>query len=408
MFNYYIKDRREKKKPSILNSFFFFCQDRMNSDNTILPSPPTSPIENNSTRKRTLENTTFYHKTTSSNKKYKFDLNCLKSYLIDKQGSPNICDEQFKRSLLSWACIGKSTEAIQYLKTYVHLDINLKSGPQQTTALHEASLSGFNEGVDILLQHPDIDINAVDKEGKTAIHYAIQFNHRDTLKILLSAGARIDVFAQGRLPIHTAIMYGYHQCVSLLLSKSTRHDNNPTSTDMLWKKNLIDHKSGIEMAIMAGYTITLQLLLDHDSSSSPPHQTMPGLVSLAIHWNRIESLQLLIKRGCLVDHDCLLLAVQQRKIDMVRELIVTVNPCLENGQNPSFLYACNHGFMDMIPLLLTLNTSKDCIEQALLLATPIGLRDTLTKTIVYTLKSLATSKKMQPSTPSVTTKSSST
>lgn len=367
----------------------------MNSN--ILPSPPTSPVECNN-KKRTFENTTFHHTSATSGsrtKKYKFDINCLKSYLVDKKGSPNICDEQFKRSLLSWACIGKSTEAIQYLKTYVHLDINLKSGPQQTTALHEAALSGFNEGIDVLLQHPDIDINAVDKEGKTAVHYATQANHTDTLKILLSAGARIDLFAQGRLPIHLAIMYGHHQCVSLLLNKSKRHDNNPTSTDMLWKQNAIDLKSSIEMAIVAGYTTTLQLLLDHDSATQQPplHQTKSGLVSLAVNWNRIESLQLLIKRGCLLDDDCLLIAVQQRKIDMVHELATGgVNPCLANGQNPSFLYAANHGFMDMIPLLLTLNTSKDCIQQALLLATPIGLRDQLTKTIVHTLKSLANKK----------------
>lgn len=363
---------------------------------SVLPTPPTSPIDSQPTknnRKRAYSISFLNNNEPAINKKQKFDLNCLKSFL-NQRGSPNTCDAQFKRSLLSWACIGRSTEAIKDLLSLVHLDINMKTGPNKSTALHEACIIGFTEGIELLLQHSDIDINAVDNQGQTAVHCATQANQTECLKILLSAGARIDLISQGRLAIHTAILYGFQQCVSLLLSKSKRHDNNPSQIDILWHQNTLDNRSAIESAIVTGFTGTLQLLLDQDSTTKkPPHQHTPGLVSLAVVWNRIECLQLLVKRGCIIDHDSLLNAVQQRKIDMVRELSAAgANPCLSNGQNPSFLYAANHGFLDMVPLVLTLDTSKDCIQQALLLSSSMGIREQLTKAVVYTLKSLAAKK----------------
>lgn len=360
------------------------------SSNALLPSPPSSPIETVNSRKRAFSISFIQNESTppQTTKKSKFDLGCLSNYL--KKGSPNTCDEQFKRSLLSWACIGKSKEAVQDLLKLVHLDINMKSGYNKTTALHEACLHGFKEGLELLVKHADIDLNAEDDQGQTAIHCATQGNKIDCLKILISAGARIDLFSiQGRLPIHIAIENGFQHCVSLLLSKSKIYLNNPSETDMLWKSNLLDGRSSIQSAIVSGYIGTLQLLLDNDSITAR-HQNTKGLVQLAVEWNRIECLQLLIKRGCIIDESSLLTAVQQRKIDMVRELSAAgANPCLANGQNPSFLYAANHGFLDMVPLVLTLSTSKDCIQQALLLASCLGLRDKLATAIIYTLKSTA-------------------
>jgi ankyrin repeat protein len=365
---------------------------------TSLPSPPTSPIETESTCRKRAFSISFIQNTnneTPSYKKQKFDLGCLKTYLKNN-GSPNMCDQRFQRSLLSWACIGQSTEAVQGLLQLVHLDINLVSGPNQTTALHEACIAGFEEGVELLLQHPDIDVNAVDGQGQTALHYATQSNHLSCLRLLLTNGnARIDLFDhQGRLPIQTAVVYGHHASVSLLLNKARYHIHNPTETNMLWIPNKLDQQCAIESAIVAGYPDTLQLLLDQDSLTEKQHQTKPGLITLAVIWNRIECLQLLIKRGCLLDQQSMLHAVQQRKIDMVRELAKAgVNPCLPNGQNPSFLYASNHGFLDMVPYILTLSTSKDCIQQALLSASTLGLRDSLTKVMVHTLKTKTTQQK---------------
>ncbi|KAI8091286.1 ankyrin repeat-containing domain protein [Gilbertella persicaria] len=356
----------------------------MTNSNSILPSPPSSPIE--ATPRKRSYSISFIQNETSQEpiKKHRtINSDTLRIYL-EKQGSPNTCDQHHYRSLLSWACIGRSAESIEQLMDCNHLDINLPSGPHHTTALHEACLAGFTQGVKLLLQHPDIDVNKLDGRGRTAVHCATQSNHLACLQLLYQMGhARLDLFCgEGRLAIHTAVLYGYHDCVEFLLAS-----NSPI--DMINTVNTLDYKSTLELAIVAGYSSTLELLLQHSSG----HQKKTGLVSLAVEWNRIECLQLLIQYGCCLDDNSLLKAVQQRKIDMVRALInAGAQPCLSSGYNPSFLYAANHGFLNMIPLLLTLNTSKSCIQQAFVLASTIGLRDPLTSVIVQTLKSLATKK----------------
>lgn len=357
-----------------------------------LPSPPSSPIDyepsqqqqQQQSRKRAFSLSFIQNEEEPTIvKKQKFDLGCLKTFL-KSNGSPNTCDKQFNRSLLSWACLGQSKEAIEDLTSLVHLDINQKSGPHQSTALHEACMKGYKEGIQLLVQHADIDMNALDKMGQTALHCATQGNKLECIDILLSAGARMDIMnKQGRLPIHIAIAHGYTQCVSLFLSACTKHENNPSQLDMIWTRNLVDNKSSIESAIVAGYISTVHILLDHDQKIEKRN----ALVQLSVEWNRIECLQLLIKRGYTLEQKNILTAVQQRKIDLVRELsLAGVDPCLANRQNPSLLYAANHGFLDMVPLILSLNTSKDCVQQALQLASCIGLRDQLANVVVRTLK----------------------
>ncbi|KAI8887352.1 ankyrin [Backusella circina FSU 941] len=386
------------------------------STTTTLPSPPSSPVNSNEcqatstpkmSRKRALsisfiqnqdesEDIMTTKKQKKSNVKAQFDFGCLLKYLDQKGSSPNTCDSQLNRSLLSWACIGRSEAAIQNLLGQVYLDINMKSGPNKTTALHEASLLGFHHGVDLLLAHPDIDINAVDGQGQTPLHYAVQTNQVECIQRLLSLGARMDLRDMcGRLPIHLAAMRGYHHCISMLLKNADRHDTNPLDLNMLWTRASVDNNSTIEYAITAGYVNTLELLLDQDKELR--YREEEGLVDTAVVWNRIECLESLIKYKCRLNNDSkiespLFKAVQQRKIDLVRVLSSAgANPCLANGHNPSLLYAANHGFLDMVPLVLSLKTSKECIQQALLLASSMGpvFRDQLGSLIVRSLKALS-------------------
>jgi ankyrin repeat protein len=384
---------------------------------TTLPSPPSSPVNSNecqasvtdtpkSSRKRALsisfiqnqdDDAVTKKQKITNNIKTQFDFVCLLKYLNQKGSSPNTCDSQLNRSLLSWACIGRSEAAIQNLLGQVHLDINMKSGPNKTTALHEACLLGFHRGVDLLLVHPDVDMNAVDCQGQTPLHYAVQTNQVGCIERLLSIGVRMDLADMcGRLPIHLAAMRGYHQCISLMLKNTDRHDTNPTELDMLWTRASVDNNSTIEYAITAGYVNTLELLLDQDKELR--YKEQQGLIDTAVVWNRIECLESLIRYKCQLNHtdskleSPLFKAVQQRKIDMVRVLSSAgANPCSANGHNPSLLYAANHGFLDMVPLVITLKTSKECIQQALLLASSMGpaFRDQLGSLIVHSLKTLS-------------------
>ncbi|EIE83898.1 hypothetical protein G6F46_009505 [Rhizopus delemar] len=355
--------------------------DSNNSDKATLPSPPSSPNNNNNSissnnnnhRKRALSLSFIQNSDTESVKKYRLS-----------NLTPNQCDPKYNRSLLSWTCISQSTETLEGFIDDDQLDINQSSGPNHTTALHEAAFIGFYQGIQLLTRHPKIDLDATDNQGQTALHYAVQRNQVECLRVLLSAGARLDLSCQrGRLPIHTAALYGFESCICLLLS----HDqtkNNPSQLDLLWTKESLNDQSAIECAVISGRARSLSHLLDHDRDSH--YQNKKELVHLAVYWNRLECLQLLIQRQCLIDYASVLVAVQQRKIDIVRVLIgAGANPCLKNGQNPAFLYAANHGFLEMIPILFTLSTSKECIQQALLLSSFMGLSEKLVKMISQTV-----------------------
>ncbi|KAI8327492.1 ankyrin repeat-containing domain protein [Choanephora cucurbitarum] len=347
---------------------------------SLLPSPPSSPIETVS-RKRSYSISFIQNETSQEpiKKHPKMNTTLLKLYL-EKHASPNTCDQTYHRSLLSWACTDQSIDSVKQLLQCVQLDINLSSGPNHTTALHEACLSGFTLGVELLLQHPDIDVNKPDCQGRTAVHYAAQLNQLGCLK-LLSGRARLDISdSYGQLPIHTATLYGHSRCVQLLLEC-----NSSSQIDLITTVNPIDQRDTLELAIVMGNSHTLNLLLN--ALSSQPKRS--GLVSLAVEWNRIECLQLLLQQGYPIDDNSLLTAVQQRKIDIVRLLVnAGARACLSMGRNPSLLYAANHGFVEMVPFLITLDTSRDCIQQALLLASTISLRDQLSRIIIHTLNRL--------------------
>ncbi|KAG1046812.1 hypothetical protein G6F43_010715 [Rhizopus delemar] len=367
--------------------------DTTNTKKSILPSPPSSPIKcnNSSKRKRALSLSFIQNTSVEPIKKCKF--NYLEPYLATSS-SPNQRDHQYNRSLLSWACIARSVEKVKELMSNVHLDINMKSGPSQTTALHEAAFIGFEQGIHLLLKHSEIDLNITDQLGQTALHYAVQRNQVSSLRVLLAAGARLDLSCiHGRLPIHTAAMYGFEKCIELLLSHRQCHSNNPSELDILWTKERLNNQSVVECAVVRGYDRQLQRLLDVDTTLE--HKRRKELIELAVHWNRQDCLQSLIRRGCPLTDNCLLVAVQQRKIDLVRILSAAgANPCLDNGQNPSFLYTANHGFLEMIPFVFTLSTSKDCIQQALFLASSIGMHEKLRIAISHTLQTLLSKKSL--------------
>ncbi|KAI9317061.1 ankyrin repeat-containing domain protein [Dichotomocladium elegans] len=275
--------------------------------------------------------------------------------------------------------------ALRLLLLRNEFDPNETHGPDQSTALHVAATVGFLTGIDQLLQHPEVNINVTDALGRTPVHRAILVNDVDCLKLLLKNGARIDVpDKNGRLPIHLAALYRRTDCVTVLLAHHRNADHLP---HILETKTLSDRRTVVAECIVGGSAVILRRLLAEVTAKSA------RWVGLAVAWNRIECLHALIEAGLdvnrsLVDDDPsdtpIYRAVQQRKIDVVRCLRAAhADPCLQDGSNPSLLYAANHGFVDMIKLLLTPNTSSDCIRQAYLLMDSLGQGDQL----LYIIKS---------------------
>ncbi|KAL9537569.1 hypothetical protein MBANPS3_011658 [Mucor bainieri] len=334
------------------------------------------------------------HKTNSSSSLINLEL--LDLYLAS--GKPNdVKDNQYGLNLLCWACQCRSLEAVKKILQQGTIDINQNNnGPHQLAALHIATAVNFISGIDYLIQQPNLDLNQQDKSGLTALHYAARSNHLDSARTLLEAGARLDITdSTGKLALNYAIRHQNPSpdIIQLLLEKRER--NNPSWINLIWSAydgyhSLMEESIAairniriLHQLVKAGAFIPLELGGWWEDVYSDKRNK---LLELCIHWNRFDCLRYLVEEVGMnqrVDYcycqRALHSAVQQRKLDLVVYLykVARVHPCDSYGYNSSLLYAANHGFMEMIPYLLTADTSSDCIQQALLFAKLIGKKKQL-------------------------------
>lgn len=375
--------------------------------NELLPTPPTSPdtpdpttaIDAASrtdpiklaahTQKRRLDNPIpRTNEKLKIHKTNKLDLNLLDTYL--SSGKPiNVKDQRYGLNLLCWACQCRSLDAVKKILQQGVIDINQRHGPHRMTALHIAASVDFASGIDCLASDPNLDLNQKDASGSTALHYAVRSNHYASTNVLLDAGARLDMYdKKNKLALHYAVHSGSLQLMSLILSKYER--NNPSLTNLIWSSAQNSNNVIEETIVNTGNRSVLSQLLQSGAflpvSSGGWWENVyrskrDMLIDLCIHWNRFDCLKCLVEEAQIskensgkMTYHALMLAVQQRKVDFVTYLCkhVRVNPCTSNGNNPSLLYAANHGFAEMIPFLLTPETSPDCIQQAMLFSSMIG------------------------------------
>lgn len=384
--------------PLELSKYLTTSTDKIKSTSiAFILTPPTSPDSTDSTdptmpaatetKKRKLDddsNIPNQDKKTKIDKSQKLDLNLLDLYLSSGK-SMDVKDATYGLNLLCWACQCKSIEAVKKILQQGDIDINQRHGPHQITALHVAAAVDFSSGIDYLTQHPNLDLNLRDIYGLTAVHYAARHSKIASMATLLEAGARSDMYdRQGKLALHYAIRNSNVKIANMILAKRGR--NNPTFTNLIWASSNGSNCAIEESIIMAvgNSTEMLKELLIAGSLISLKSggwwedrysHKQSGLIGLCIDWNRFECLRyLVVNTNIPLQPQALDQAVRQRKLDLVVYLCehVGIDPCHMNGNNPSLLYAANHGFMEMIPYLLKRNTSTDCIQQALLFTRMVG------------------------------------
>lgn len=95
-------------------------------------------------------------------------------------------------------------------------DVDAKEFIHSNTALHLASQSGLEEVVSILVQHR-ADINARERDGRTALHFAKTAN---IARYLLERGADIEATDRlGYTALHIASESGFNDVVSVLIER---------------------------------------------------------------------------------------------------------------------------------------------------------------------------------------------
>ncbi len=86
------------------------------------------------------------------------------------------------------------------------------------TPLHDAAQFGHKQVIERLLNVKNLDIDATDKQGMTALHLAISRGYEEICKYLIDNGASINTATKERRTcLHLAVDAGHTDIVSLVI-----------------------------------------------------------------------------------------------------------------------------------------------------------------------------------------------
>ncbi len=117
-------------------------------------------------------------------------------------------------------------------------------GWNNSNALHLASTSGCVEIVRYLLKSPaiEIDINATNVGGDTALILAAESGHLDVIKLLVASGANLDIKnTNGFTALMAAVDRGCLHCIGYICSSGSISE----SFQRLQEKNILDKSSSL-------------------------------------------------------------------------------------------------------------------------------------------------------------------
>jgi tetratricopeptide (TPR) repeat protein len=104
--------------------------------------------------------------------------------------------------------------------------------------LHQAARKGHASLIPSLLAEPDQDVNALNRDGHTPLHYAAWEGHVDCLQLLLDADADVQAAnGSGQAPLHLAAWYGQDEAVEWLLARKA--DVNALDSGKTFLRHLI-------------------------------------------------------------------------------------------------------------------------------------------------------------------------
>lgn len=161
-----------------------------------------------------------------------------------------------------------------------HQDLNAcRRDERDLTPLHVAVLYDQIMIVDFLLDRTDIDINAADTDGLTALHYACMKNRQNILLLLLQENADSRLTdSYGNTALHLAVDRGHESCVKAMLYLS-EHMNVPMNANTANDNG----DTPLHLAARWGYHMIVRILLECGAKCEPINKK--GQTPLAIAYN---------------------------------------------------------------------------------------------------------------------------
>ncbi len=156
--------------------------------------------------------------------------------------------------------------------------VNLKAEPALLNALNVGALTS----AELLVRHPNINVNVRNAHGETALMLACLKGHVALAKLLISKQA--DVNQPGWTPLHYAATGGHVELIQILLEESAYIDaESPNGTTPLM------------MAARYGSAKATQLLIDEGADLQIKNQLGLTALDFAKQGNRPDALEIISK-----------------------------------------------------------------------------------------------------------------
>jgi uncharacterized protein len=156
-----------------------------------------------------------------------------------------------------------------------------------------AKQNKWNEFIEYLHTHEDIDVNLRDDADNYLMNYAVLQNQEDVVVALLKADSKIDMVDQdGRSILFVPIKYDYIALLKSLLDKNKQ-------TVGISIVDLKDKKSNIPLhyAINFKNTVAVGLLLDADSDVNVTDELGNNSLHLAIYTRNYEIVKRILQKN---------------------------------------------------------------------------------------------------------------
>jgi ankyrin repeat protein len=160
------------------------------------------------------------------------------------------------------------------------------------TPLHIAALYGYNECVSELLKAGDVDMEATDDDGMTALHHAANLSKAECVRILVEKGAKTTAKdLEGKTPFdYVARRFNAPAC-ALLLDGADLNATDGNGRTLL-------HQAAIQ-----GKTAMVQLLLDNGADITQPDSSGQMALHHAVQKGHGDIIDLLAGKTDLVQKD---------------------------------------------------------------------------------------------------------
>ncbi|CAM9175516.1 unnamed protein product, partial [Ectocarpus sp. 12 AP-2014] len=237
------------------------------------------------------------------------------------------------------------------------------------TPLQQAIFRG-NEGAARKLIDLNANVNVLDDNHNSALHYAIEGRFSRLAQHLLHRGAKPDVVgSQGRNAIHMAARYGLYQLVRILVRKGA----DPNCVDACGRRPLL-------VAVLLDDVPTLKALLTHGADPCSPFSADPfsadeqTLLHCAAMVNHASVIPPLVNAGvnkesltAVKGHTPLFLAAYHGGCAVVLALLhlgAEVNKRSTNAGHTALHAACKMGKADAADILLRWGGDETVVDTA--------------------------------------------